>query len=41
MNESLKICENNAESTALIDNQTATVAKPKYLNGGEIELLQH
>jgi hypothetical protein len=29
-----------AERTALIDNQTASVAKPKCHNGGEIEQLQ-
>jgi hypothetical protein len=39
-NESLNIRENNAECTALIDNQTAYVAKPKCHNGGEIEQLQ-
>jgi hypothetical protein len=40
MYESLKIRENYAEGTAMDDNQTATVLKPKCYHSGKIGQMQ-
>jgi hypothetical protein len=39
-NKSLKIRENHAEGTAMDDNQTETVLKPKCYHGGKSGQMQ-